>query len=199
MTAGVLLLTDRHQAAPRPLVEVVAAAVEGGARSVVLREKDLSRPERARVAAELRAVLTAAGGVLLVASDTTIVADGVHLAADEPFPEQPDRPRLVGRSCHDADEVDRAEAEGCDYVTLSPIFPSPSKPGYGPALGPTALAAVTRPNGVPVYALGGIGVDEAVELGAAGLDHVAVMGAVMRADDPAETMRRILQGIGATP
>ena len=77
-----LVLTDRTLA-DRPLADVVRAAVDGGARAVILREKDLPRAERARLAAELRDVLGAVGGLLLVASDPVIEADGVHLATGD--------------------------------------------------------------------------------------------------------------------
>jgi thiamine-phosphate diphosphorylase len=172
----VLVLTDRTQTGGRSLVEVVR-----GARAVILREKDLSRAERAVLAAELRSIVD----VLLVASDAAIDADGIHLAAVDPFP-QP-RPPLVGRSCHTPDELARAAAEGCDYATLSPIFESPSKPGYGPPLGVEALG---RPP-LPVYALGGVDEHNAASCRAAGATGVAVMGAVMRADDPAMLVRRL--------
>ena len=178
-----LVLTDRSQVpAGRSLVDVVRAAVEGGADRVVLREKDLPLYERAELAAELRSFVP----VLLIASDATIAADGVHLASDDPRPAA--RPHVVGRSCHSAVELARAATDGCDYATLSPIFESSSKPGYGPALGVDAL----RRAPLPVYALGGVDPSNAracVEAGAVG---VAVMGYVMRAGDPAVAVKELL-------
>lgn len=180
-----LLLTDRTQAR-WPLVDVVRAAVDGGARAVVLREKDLPRPDRARLAADLREALTGVGGALLVASDAAIPHDGVHLAADEPMPAGVAR---VGRSCHDRDDLAAAATEGCTYATLSPIFVTRSKPGHGPALGPAALAGPP----LPTFALGGIDrVDRAAACLAAGAHGVAVMGAVMRADDPDRATAELL-------
>ena len=172
-----LLLTDRTQAR-WPLVDVVRAAVDGGARAVVLREKDLPRPDRARLAADLAQVLARVGGALVVASDATLPHDGVHLAAEEPMPASAG---WIGRSCHDRDELAAAATEGCTYATLSPVFATASKPGYGPALGPTAL--VDPP--LPTFALGGIDrADRVAACTAAGAHGVAVMGAVMRAPEP---------------
>jgi thiamine-phosphate diphosphorylase len=179
----ILVLTDRSLTGGRPLADVVRAAVDGGANGVVLREKDLPRDARASLADELRPLVP----TLIVASDTTIDADGVHLAAGDRLPEP--RPRLVGRSCHSADDLVAAAREGCDYATLSPIFPSASKPGHGPALGIAALAAAP----LPVYALGGVDPTNARACLAGGAAGVAVMGHVMRADDPAvavEELRR---------
>lgn len=171
-----LVITDRTLAAG-PLEDVVATAVGYGARAVLLRDRDLPGPERAALALRLAAILAPVGGRLIVAGR---IGDAVHLAAREAFPDV--RPGLVGRSVHNVSEVDRAVAEGCDYVTVSPVAQTASKPGYGPALGPDGLAALLRP-GLPAYALGGVVpalVGSYVDGGAYG---VAVMGPVMR--DPA--------------
>lgn len=169
MNAGslgpLLVLTDRTQTGRRSLADVVR-----GAPAVVLREKDLVRHEREALARELRSLV----GILLVASDTTIDADGVHLASDDPFPSL--RPEIVGRSCHSRADLERAAAEGCDYATLSPIFASSSKPGYGPALGIEAL----HDTPLPVYALGGVDETNAAACIDGGAVGVAVMGAAMR-------------------
>jgi thiamine-phosphate pyrophosphorylase len=148
-------------------------------RAVVLREKDLPDGARRAIADALRPILHAAGGQLLVASDPRLPSDGVHLAADDPLPDH--RPPIVGRSCHTIDEVVAAEAEGCDYVTLSPIFPSASKPGYGPPLGSDGLQRARGRAQVPVYALSGV--DSAAKVAgclAASAAGVAVMGLAMR-------------------
>jgi thiamine-phosphate diphosphorylase len=171
-----LLVTDRTQAAG-PLVDVVAEAVEAGARAVLLRDRDLPDDERAALAADLRAVLHRVGGLLVTAGAGSAA---VHLAAAEPFPDP--RPALVGRSCHSAAELARARAEGCDWALLSPVFPTASKPGYGPALGIGGFARL-RPLGPPAHALGGVLPEHVPDLLAAGAAGIAVMGPVMR--DPA--------------
>jgi thiamine-phosphate diphosphorylase len=170
-----LVLTDRSQAAV-PLRDAVAAAVDGGARAVVLREKDLPDEERDRLAELLRALLDPVGGLLIRAGAGG--GPAVHLAAADPLPDA--RPELLGRSCHSPEELARARAEGCDYVMLSPVFPTASKPGYGPALGLAGLTALT-PAAPPTYALGGVRPADVAGCLAAGAHGVAVMGAVMRA------------------
>jgi thiamine-phosphate pyrophosphorylase len=185
----VIVFTDRRQAR-RPLTDVIAAAVDGGARLVVLREKDLPDGERAALAARLHAVLAPAGGRLLLAGRTS-GPDGQHLASADRWP--PGATGLVGRSCHNAEELSAAAAEGAGYATLSPVFPSASKPGYGPPLGISRLRELCAAVALPVYALGGVDRPERARLcreaGAAG---VAVMGAVMRADDPARVVEELL-------
>lgn len=187
---SLLVFTDRRQAR-RPLEDVVARAVDGGARLVVLRERDLPDEQRLSLAARIEAALAEVGGALLVAGRLTGWAGDVHLSTVDRFPAP--KPPLVGRSCHNATELAAAAAEGADYATLSPVFPTASKPGYGPALGLTGLAELCAAAHLPVYALGGVSTrDDVVACRAAGATGVAVMGAVMRADDPAATVKELL-------
>ncbi|MGY1681322.1 thiamine phosphate synthase [Geodermatophilus sp. SYSU D01176] len=174
------VVTDRTQAAG-PLPDVVAAAVDAGARAVLLRDRDLPAGERAALAAELRAVLDPVGGLLVHAGSVVHPTHpAVHLAAAEPFPDP--RPALVGRSCHSAAELAQACDEGCDWAFLSPVFPTASKPGYGPALGVEGFGRL-QSLGPPAYALGGVLPEHVPDLRAAGAAGIAVMGPVMR--DPA--------------
>ncbi|MEV0000950.1 thiamine phosphate synthase [Micromonospora sp. NPDC050980] len=177
-----MVLTDRR-AVQGALVEVVAGAVGGGVRWVVLREKDLPRAERLALAVELRAILADVDGTLVVAGPDPLDGDAVHLPAAGPYP--PPAAGLVGRSCHDTAELARLTTE--HYVTLSPVYETRTKPGYGPALRPAGLAALAKASPVPVLALGGIAtpahISACVRAGASG---VAVLGAIMRAGDPKE-------------
>ncbi len=101
---------------------------------------------------------------------------------------------LIGCSAHNESEILGAAAAGADYVTLSPIFVSASKPGYGPALG---LGALGRASPCPVLALGGIDPANAAGCVAAGATGVAVMGGAMTARDPQSYMAGLLRGLGA--
>ncbi|HET9058425.1 MAG TPA: thiamine phosphate synthase [Acidimicrobiales bacterium] len=175
---ALVVVTDGSLTRGRPLSKVVGAAIEGGARAVLMREKHLSGIQRHALADELRALLRPVDGILLVASGPAIPSDGLHLASADALPKA--APALLGRSCHSAGDVAAAAAQGCQYATLSPIFPSTSKPGYGPALGPGAL----RGHSLPVWALGGVGPTNAGACLEAGASGVAVMGLVMRAEDP---------------
>lgn len=190
-----LVLTDRRAAAARgrSLEATVAAAVAGGARAVVLREKNLARQGRSRLALSLQQLLAPVGGVLLAASDPVPGAAGVHLAeADAMPPSRAAAGAAVGRSCHDAAGLRRAAREGCAYATVSPVFASASKPGYGPPLGPDGLRTLVESAPLPVYALGGVDAATAPVCREAGVAGLAVMGAVMGAADPAAAVAALL-------
>lgn len=194
------VLTDRHlsEAAGRPLSETVARAVEAGAPAVVLREKDLSRDARCRLALDLLAVTEPIGCKLLIASDAALATDlgaaGVHLAADDPSCDAGSS--LVGRSCHHQTDVLAARGAGHDYVTISPVTVTTSKPGYGPPLGPAGVASLVEAAGpLPLLALGGVTAANAPTWIHAGAHGVAVMGGIMRATDPGASVRSLLEAL----
>lgn len=196
-----LVLTDRAQAR-RPLAEVVRAALGAGAPAVVLREKDLPPPQRTALAAEIAAVVDEHAALLLVAGPdvslaAAVGAAGVHLAAADAWP-APDR-LLVGRSCHDEAELRAAARRGAAFATVSPTFPTTSKPGYGPPLDTTGLTRLAASTPLPVFALGGVTAANAPRCLAAGAHGVAVMGEVMRADDPAAAVGALVAAVDAGP
>ncbi|GAA2283481.1 thiamine phosphate synthase [Glycomyces scopariae] len=184
MQHRLIVVTDRH-GCPRPLAEQVALALRGGPFALVLRDKDLPWEERHRLASEVGLLMAEAGGVLIVADPEGPVA-AAHLSAHRAVPDP--RPVLVGRSVHAGEAID----PGLDYCTYSPVWPTDSKPGHGPAIGTAALADVCAATPVPVYALGGVtGPDRALAAREAGAAGVAVMGAVMRAGDPEHEIRAL--------
>ena len=195
-----LVISDRRQAR-RPLEEVAEAVFAGGCRWFSLREKDLTPEERRVLLGELVSLGRRFGAVVTAHEDIEAVAaigaDGVHV----PGGGSPDAIRarlpgaLIGASAHSADEAVALLRAGADYVTVSPVFMTASKPGYGPALGLEALASVAARSPGPVVALGGITPENAAQCIAAGARGVAVMGEVMRSVDPQATVERILRGI----
>ncbi|MGH6976892.1 MAG: thiamine phosphate synthase, partial [Stellaceae bacterium] len=96
------------------------------------------------------------------------------------------------------EDIARAETEGADYVTLSPIFATASKPGYGPALGLDELADLAAKSLIPVLALGGVDAAAVGSCLAAGAAGVAVMGAVMAVADPRAVTSALVAGLGLT-
>lgn len=180
-----LVLTDRSQLSlGRCLRAQMAGCRDAGLTHVVLRELDLLDQQREQLAADLADL----GLTVIAARRDLAAATGLHLAAD-----QPAGPGVFGRSCHDRAEVARAAAEGAQWATLSPYTASASKPGYGPPLARDAFAGLP----VPTYALGGVAPGNARAAREAGAHGVAVMGAVMRAEDPGAVVAGLLAAVAS--
>lgn len=184
------LITDRH-ATKLPLVEAVRQALEGGVRAVQLREKDLPIRELLGLARELRALTYPYGAKLFVNDRVDVAvaadADGIHLGG-ESMPPQAVRDivgkrMLIGVSTHGLDEARAAEAGGADFITFGPLFETASKKAYGPPAGVEAMSVVKRQVRIPLFALGGIKGARIPGVLAAGADGVAMISAILAADD----------------
>jgi len=195
-----LVISDRSQAR-LPLIGIAEAVFRGGCRWFSLREKDLPAAERRALLADLVELGRPFGALVMAHEDIGAVeavsAAGVHLpAGSDPAAARRRLPRgLIGVSAHSENEAGAQLRAGADYVTLSPIFLTDSKPGYGPALGLDALAAAAAKAPGPIVALGGVTPDNAAACLAAGARGVAVMGEIMRAADPEATIRQLLAAL----
>ena len=192
-----LVVTDRHQV-HRPLEQVVAEAVSAGARWVWLRDRDLDVAGRRRLALRLADILQSAGGLLSIGGDIGLAAEiqagAMHLpdvAGIAQARQALGASVLVGMSAHSMVDVTSAQAAGADYVTLSPIHETTSKPGYGPALGIEAVRLAAKAS-IAIVGLGGISAENAAAVRDAGAAGVAIMGSVMRATNPAQVVSDML-------
>ncbi len=161
-TFRLIAITDRWVADPIEPLTSLLAGLPRGALAVLLRDRDLAPEARRALGHQLRALTSCFGAPLLVAGDVAVAeelgADGLHLRDGEPLPETE---LLVGQSCH-------GRLCSADYVTLSPVRPSPGK---GAALGWDAFGrAAQRPG---VFALGGLGPGDAAEAVQAGAHGIA--------------------------
>ncbi len=196
-----LVITDRGQARA-PLPKIAEAVFRAGGRWLMLREKDLDAALRRELLRELVALGAPYGAWVTVNGDLAAAevagAAGVHLPTGgdlEAARSALGPGALLGASAHSLEEAIAAAESGADYVTLSPVYESASKPGYGPALGPAGLGTVAGRLAIPVVALGGVAAGNAGACLAAGAAGVAVMGAVMAADDPGAALRDLLAAL----
>jgi thiamine-phosphate pyrophosphorylase len=196
-----LVITDRHQAR-HPLETIAAAVGRGGARWLLFRDKDLAARERGDLALRLARIAEEQGFALSISADVALAAAigaaGVHLQAVGEVAAARERLAhgIIGMSAHSLADVAAAATAGADYVTLSPIFLTESKPGYGPALGIESLRTAAA-LGIPVLALAGVTAATAGACLAVGASGVAVMGEVMRAQDPARVVGELVAACGA--
>ncbi len=194
------LVTDRGLSGGRATVDVVRAAVDGGVSCVQLREKACSTREFISEAAAISDVLKPRGVPLIINDRLDVAmavgADGVHLGqTDMPLAMARaivGRRMLIGISVESVQDAVAAVRGDADYVSASPIFPTPTKTDTAPALGLEGLQAIRRSVAVPLLAIGGIHRGNAGELIRSGADGVAVVSAITAAADPAQAAREIL-------
>ena len=199
------LITDRRQARGRPLKEVLSAALAGGLRAVQLREKDLPVRDLLSLAFEIRE-MTSQKALLFINDRLDVClsagADGVHLRADSFSPSVARRilgpQKLIGVSCHSLEEALSAEKEGGDFITLGPLYFTPSKQAMGEPIGLPLFQSILEKVKIPVFALGGIQLARVEETLRAGASGVALISAVLNAPDVCEATRNFLAQIRRT-
>jgi thiamine-phosphate pyrophosphorylase len=179
-------ITDRrHAGGIDRLLENIRRRLAEGADLLQVREKDLSSRQLAALVERILALPNPYDTKILVNGRTDIAlaagADGVHLPGNSIAPSvfRPIVPDgfLIGVSCHTADEVAFAANEGADFVVYGPVFAPISKASYGAPRGLGDLAEVCRAARVPVYALGGVTIENAprcIEAGAAGIAGISI-------------------------
>ncbi len=196
------MITDEDLAFPRTVQAVVKAALGGGAPAIQLRDKHKPIRELLTLARELRE-LTREHDALFFVNDRLDLAlaagaDGVHLGPDD-LPVAAVRAAVpdwffVGYSTDDPRRARQAVAAGADYIGCGTVWATGSKDDAGAAIGLKGVAEVVHAVSVPVVAIGGISVERAPELRETNAAGMAVMSAVMTADDPATTVRLLLNG-----
>jgi thiamine-phosphate pyrophosphorylase len=199
------LITDRKLFADNSsFYDAIEQALAGGLKAVQLREKDLAMRGLLDMAYRLRE-LTGSYDARLFVNDRVDVAlavkaDGVHLGgsslpagaarriAGEKF--------LIGVSTHGIEEAETAEKEGADFITVGPVYATPSKMKYGKPLGPGILGKIKEKTSVPVFAIGGIKQEKIGEVLGSGADGIALISAVLTAREiksTTETFMRLLK------
>ncbi|NJL01448.1 MAG: thiamine phosphate synthase [Spirulinaceae cyanobacterium SM2_1_0] len=173
------------------LYDTVEAALKGGLRLVQYRDKELDDSEKLLQAEKLCQVCHQHEALFIVNDRVDLAlavnADGVHLGQDD-VPISVARQvlgpqRLIGRSTTNPEELQRAIAEGADYVGVGPVYATPTKPNKAAAgLDYVRYAAEHCP--LPWYAIGGVEPQNLSAVIAAGAQRVAVVRALMVAEQP---------------
>ena len=188
---SVYLVTDRELLGAQDMCQVVADAIAGGVSVVQLREKNLSARDFVYLARDVLEVTRPAGVPLLVNDRVDVAlatdADGVHVGQDD-IPAGLVRriigaDKILGVTAHDADELNRAVEDGADYVGTNAIYGTPTKTDTRPPIGAEGLQERYANSTVPVIAIGGVNHANAREVILAGADGVAVVRAIMGAED----------------
>ncbi len=180
------------------------AVLEGGCRWVQLRMKDAPDEEVVRVGREVGRLCREYGATFLVDDRVHLVselgADGVHLGKhDMPVSEARrllPAGTIIGATANTFEDIARAAAAGADYIGLGPFRFTETKRNLSPILGLEGYRTIferCREAGItlPVVAIGGITAADVAAILAAGATGIALSGALLSAEDPAEETRKI--------
>ena len=198
--SGLYVILDPSVCCDRSLTYVLKAAATAGVRLFQYRDKSASMKEAYAEALLLRKVALDLGVTFIVNDRCDLAlavdADGVHLGqGDLPLdlarkvmgPE-----KLIGISTHNPDQVQEAAAGKPDYLGFGPIFKPGSKQDHDPVVGLEGLRAMRRLTSLPVFAIGGIQIEQAGEVMRAGANGVAVISAILKAPDISHAVKAFL-------
>jgi len=191
MDYSLYLVTDASLSRGRSHLEIVAAAIRGGATLVQYREKNANTRRMIEEALELRA-LCRQHAIPFIVNDRVDVAlavdaDGVHVGQED-MPAAMARQligpaRILGVSAENSTQAHQAQAEGADYIGASPVFATPTKPDAPPPLGMQGLRELAQACRIPVVAIGGMNASNAAEALRNGAAGIAVVSAIVNAED----------------
>ncbi|MGH2478134.1 MAG: thiamine phosphate synthase [Ktedonobacteraceae bacterium] len=198
------VLTAREWSRGRDTLSVATAVLEGGATAIQLRDKQASTRQLVEEGLVLRN-LTREYGALLIVNDRidvalAVAADGVHLGQDDDMPIHLARQllgpeRILGVSAGNSAEAAVAIAAGADYISVGAIYATHAKSDAGAPIGIHFLSQLAAYTSIPLIAIGGITAQNVAPLIQAGAIGVAVITAVVSADDISAATRVLLKAM----
>lgn len=181
------------------------AVLEGGCRWVQLRMKEARDEEFLRVGREVERLCRQYGATFLLDDRVHLVAelgaDGVHLGKNDMPPSEARQllpeGKIIGATANTFEDIERAVAEGADYIGLGPFRFTQTKHNLSPILGLEGYRQILtrcRTAGItlPVVAIGGITAADIAGILATGVSGIALSGALLGAQDPSEETRKIV-------
>jgi len=202
---GLYVIIDPQLLGEKDEVATCQQAIRGGARVIQLRDKKRDKAEVLVAARQLKEACSPSRVPLIINDYTDITiatdADGVHLGdCDLPVAEARRLlpiDKLIGRSTKTVEQSKRAEDDGADYIAVGSIYPTTSKEKFT-VVGLERLRQIRKAVSLPIVAIGGINADNITDVIGAGADAVAVISAVLAADNVEKAARSLAQRMEAT-
>lgn len=197
------VITDAAMIGNRSMEQVVVRAIDGGATLIQYRDKSANTRQKYDAASALCGVVNGKGVAFIINDHVDLAlgvgADGVHLGQDD-LPAAVARRVLgedavVGVSVGSVAEALEAESDGADYVSIGPLYPTGTKSDAGAVVSREIVRDVVRTVQIPVVAIGGINASNVAQVTGLGVSGVAVVSAVMTADDPTCGTREIIDSM----
>ena len=193
------LVTDRGLSRGRTTIQIVEAALCGGVTCVQLREKTCSTREFITQALSIKDHLKRHDVPLIINDRVDIAqavnADGVHLGQND-MPIETAKAILkdsmiIGISAESLEDAVQAEKDGADYIGVGPIYATSTKTDTAYPLGLEGLREIRKSVKIPLVGIGGLNRENAGEVINNGADGVAVVSAIVAADNPEKVAREL--------
>ncbi|MFR9620742.1 MAG: thiamine phosphate synthase [Rikenellaceae bacterium] len=199
------LVTDSGLTRGRDLRDVVREAVEGGVTIVQLREKEMATGDFVALARDLKIILDPYGVPLIINDRVDVAlaadADGVHIGQLDMAYEDVRRllgeDKIVGLSTENLVEVEEANSLDVDYIGISPVYDTQTKTDTSPAFGLEGCRRAVELTRHATVAIGGMNMSTVGAVVATGVDGVAVVSAIVSADDPRAASQELLAAVRA--
>jgi thiamine-phosphate pyrophosphorylase len=197
--SGLYVIIDTQALKERSHVEAATQAIRGGAKAIQLRDKLLSKKELLPIAQDLKKLCAEHNVPFIINDYLDLVlaadADGLHLGQDD-LPIKVARKllpidKIIGRSTTTADQAVAAESEGADYIAVGSIYPTLSKE-TAKVVGLDRLSQIRQVVTLPLVAIGGITKDNVREVMTAGASSVAIISAILQAEDITAAAQQIV-------
>ncbi|HIE44058.1 MAG TPA: thiamine phosphate synthase [Candidatus Omnitrophica bacterium] len=195
---GLYIITD-EEIAGKSHQRIAIEAVKGGADTIQLRDKKNSTRKILQEAHQMRRIIPEDKVLFIIndRADITVACDGdgVHLGKDD-LPVQQVREiigesKLIGVSCDNVEEAEKAEEAGADYISLGPIFYTTTKEGLPPPVGTEIITEAKKRISIPLVAIGGIDEDNMEDVLKAGADSIALISAALKRTDIAKSVKSL--------
>ena len=188
-----------------PVAQSAREFAEAGVRLMQYRNKSAPARELLDVSRELVSIVRPFGASFIVNDRADVAAlagaDGVHVGQDDLEVEAArgivGAGRWVGVSTHNVEQFRSAAATSADYIAVGPVFRTSSKSNPDPVVGTELIRQVRAMTDKPIVGIGGITLEHAASVIAAGADSVAVISDILRAADPAARARSYVEILGA--
>ena len=181
-------------------LDAVASALKGGVDILQLREKNMPANKIIELGKKVKLLCAEYGATFIVNDRVDIAyvldADGVHLGQDDMDIESARKilgnNAIIGISTHAPEQAQKAVNDGADYIGMGPVFTTPTKPGRQ-SVGLEYVKWVSENIKIPAFAIGGIDLDNVLDVVNAGAKKIAVVRAIINSDNPEKAAREFLK------
>lgn len=192
------VIVDKKVSGARPIFNIVSKIKDLGADIIQLRDKESKKESILKEAYKLRKLLTNTQTLFIINDYIDIArivdSDGIHLGQNDlslkTARQLLGKDKIVGISCHNLNQAIAAQKNGADYISIGPVFSTPTKPGYK-AVGLDLIRKVKKAVQIPFFVIGGINENNITEILSLGIKRAAICRAICQTKDIVSSIKNI--------